>query len=182
MTIQHFSKLAAAVCLLLPAWATADGLAQNDSKPETKSAEQTRSERQPLKKLSVRVLDPDRNPVAGAHVGLAAHFGDVPKKPSDADADGFVYEWPRLTDSKGVAEIEAGGADLQALIEDQGIVAREDKRHLVAIVTPDAAKLKDELVITLAPECLVSGKVASPELKKDEKPLGSTTVSLGDGD
>ena len=36
--------------------------------------------------------------------------------------------------------------------------------------------------MTLAPECRVSGKVMCPELKKDEKPLGSTTVSLGDGD
>jgi peroxiredoxin len=136
------------------------------------------------------VLDRDGHPVVGAHVGLGAHFGalDEPKKPDQTkksdgtDADGFVYEWHRLTNSRGLAEIEAGGADIRTLLGDQGIVARDEKRHLVAIGYPDGAKVKDQLDVTLAPECRVSGKVMCPELKKDEKPLGSTTVSLGDGD
>jgi peroxiredoxin len=138
----------------------------------------------PLKKLTVRVLDAEGNPVAGAHVGLAAHFGpaDEPKKPADTDADGFVYERHRFTNSQGIAEIEAGGADIRALLEDQAIVSREEKRHLVAIAYPDPAKVKEKLDVTLAPECRIAGRVMSAELKKDKKPLGSTTVSLGDGD
>ena len=160
-------------------------LAQNDAaRAVTRKTDEFKSELPPLKKLTVRVLDRDGNPVAGAHVGLGAHLGtqDEPKKPDATDADGFVYEWHRLTNSRGLAEIEAGGADIRTLLEDQAIVAREDKRHLIAIAYPDVAKVKDRLDVTLAPECRVSGKVMCPELKKDEKPLGSTTVSLGDGD
>jgi hypothetical protein len=46
----------------------------------------------------------------------------------------------------------------------------------------DGAKAKDKLDVSLLPECRVTGKVLSTQLKKDEKPLGTTTVSLGDGD
>jgi hypothetical protein len=183
-------KIVAAVCALVPASVLAGEspsltLAQNDAnRAATRKTDDSKPELAPLKKLSIRVLDRDGNPVAGAHVGLGAHFGtqDEPKKPDGTDADGFVYEWHRLTNSRGIAEIEVGGADIRTLLEDQAIVAREDKRHLIAIAYPDFAKVKDRLDVTLAPECRVSGKVMCPELKKDEKPLGSTTVSLGDGD
>jgi hypothetical protein len=197
MKIVHARKLAATIWILLLLWAagrdnvTVTALAQtapqNDAQANAaaKKVDEPKPDLAPLKKLTVRVLDPNGNPVAGAHVGLAAHLGppDEPKKPADTDADGFVYDGHRLTNARGVAELEAaGGADLRASLEDQGIVAREEKRHLVAILHPDAAKIKDSLDVTLAPECRVSGKVISLELKKDEKPLGSTTVSLGDGD
>jgi hypothetical protein len=207
MKMSHTWKLTAAIWMLLPVWAanypaTAIAVAQaasrndapsqdtakadkkvNDSKPATPDASPKRDV-SPLKKLTVHVRDPDGKPVAGAHVGLSAHRGtpDEPKIPAETDGDGFVYEAHRLTNARGVAELEIAGADLKPVLEDQGIVAREDKRHLVAIVHPDLAKLKDSLDVTLAPECRISGKVMSPELKKDEKPLGSTTVSLGDGD
>ncbi len=147
-------------------------------------SDEPKAEAAPLKKLTLRALDPEGSPVSGAHVGLGAHFGgaEEPKKPSDRDADGFVYEWHCLTNSRGVAELEAGGADLRPLLGERGIFVREDKRHLAAVVHLDAAKAKDKLDVTLLPECRVTGKVLSPQLKKDEKPLGTTTVSLGDGD
>jgi hypothetical protein len=196
MKIFRSGKLAAAIWILVPIWAAGSAnftvrvLAQTSSpneapsKSAAKKADDAKPDLPALKKLTVRVLDSAGKPVAGAHVGLAAHFGmlDQPKKPADTDGDGFVYEWHRLTDARGVAEVEAGGADIRGLLENQGIVAREEKRHLVAIIHPETAKLKDSLDATLVPECRVSGKVMSPELKKDEKPLSSTTVSLGDGD
>ncbi|HEV8071552.1 MAG TPA: redoxin domain-containing protein [Planctomycetaceae bacterium] len=205
MSIRGAWRTAAAICALVPALAAGGErpasvqtawpahrasqiqLVQNDAASRevaVKKGQDPKPEPPPLKKLTVRVLDRDGNPVVGAHVGLGAHFGalDEPKKSDGTDADGFVYEWHRLTNSRGVAEIEAGGADLRTMLEDQGIVAREEKRHLVAITYADGAKVKDQLEVILAPECRVTGKVMCPELKKDEKPLGSTTVSLGDGD
>jgi peroxiredoxin len=208
MKTDHAWKLAVAICVVLPACAAGGdlrsvaqtaspahrlsliSLAQNSAPADAprsavaQKGNETKPELPPLKKLTVRVLDPSGSPVAGAHVGLAAHFGgqDQPKKPADTDSDGFVYEWHRLTDSKGVASVEAGGADLRELFLDQGLVVRQEKRHLVAVVNVDPAKVKDTLDVTLAPECRVSGKVMCPELKKDEKPLGSTTVALGDND
>ncbi len=189
-------KLAAAIWLLMSLTAAGGGnvtpiaIAQAAAPQEaaknavTKPAESTKSELPPLKKLTVRVVDLDKKPVVGAHVGLAAHFAtpDEPKKPADTDGDGFVYDGHRLTNSSGVAELELGGADLRAMLDATGIVVRDEKRHLAAVLHPDLAKVKDSLDVTLAPECRVSGKVMSPELKKDEKPLGPTTVSLGDGD
>src|SRR5437016_5994293 len=58
----------------------------DDSKPATPDAS-PKSDVTPLKKLTVRVRDPDGKPVAGAHVGLSAHWGtaDEPKKPADTD-------------------------------------------------------------------------------------------------
>jgi hypothetical protein len=149
-----------------------------------KQSDEPKAEAAPLKKLTIRALDAEGSPVSGAHVGLGAHFGgaEEPKKPSDRDADGFVYEWHCLTNSRGVAELEAGGADLRPLLGERGIFVREDKRHLAAVVHLDAAKAKDKLDVSLLPECYITGKVLSPQLKKDEKPLGMTTVSLGDGD
>jgi hypothetical protein len=197
MNIVHARKLAATIWILLPLWAAgsdsvaATALAQSDLQSDAqtnaaaKKVDDSKPDLAPLRKLTVRVLDPQGNPVAGAHVGLSAHLGppDEPKKPADTDTDGFIYESHRLTNSRGVAELEAAaGADLRALLEEQGIVAREEKRHLVAIVHPEIAKVKDSLDVILAPECRVAGKVMSLELKKDEKALGATTVSLGDGD
>ena len=181
---SRISRIGVAVCALLSGHAlseTSPLVAQ--SEPAQKTAE-AKAELPAIKKLTVRVLDADGNPVSGAHVGLGAHFGprDDSKKPANTDADGFVYDWHHATNSSGVAELEAGGADIRTLLADQAIIAREDKRHLVAIAFPDPARLKDKLDLKLAPECLVSGKVTAPELQKDKRPLGSTTVSLGDGD
>ncbi len=121
----------------------------------------SKPELSPLKKLTVRVLDLDKKPVVGAHVGLAAHFAtpDEPKKPNDTDGDGFVYDGHRLTNSSGVAELEAGGADLRPMLDATGIVARDEKRHLAAVLHPDLTKIKDSLDVILAPECRVSNGV-----------------------
>jgi peroxiredoxin len=199
MNTVRACKWACAVCAVFSTWTLGAGvpvsLAQVSSSagssggagPSSGAATKSdgsKAEPAPLTKLKVRVLDPDGNPVAGAHVGLAAHFGvsDDAKKPADTDADGFVYEGHRLTDSQGIAQLEAAGADLRPILDDQGIVVRQEKRHLAGVVHVDPARLKETVDIMLVPECFIGGKVISPELKKAEKPLGSTTVSLGDGD
>jgi hypothetical protein len=190
-------KLAAVVCVLFPASSAIGGnngptiaLAQNSppshaaSDSAAKNPEDSKPTLAPIKKLTVRVLDPEGNPVVGAHVGLGAHLGTAvePKKPADTDADGFVYEWHQTTNSRGVAEIEAAGADIRPLLQDQGIIAREAKRHLVGVAYLDPTKAKDTIAVKLAPECRVAGKVMCPELKQDKRPLGPTTISLGDED
>lgn len=174
--------------VLLPAWVVAAAsnivLAQNSPSATAASEAATTPVLARLPKLTVRVLDPEGSPVAGAHVGIGATFGgqEPPKKPGDADADGFVYGLHRLTDSRGEAQFESEGADIRQLLEDQRIYARHEKRHLVAVAQPDPSKLKSTLDVRLAPECRVSGKVMCPELKKDKRPLGPTIVSLGDND
>jgi hypothetical protein len=178
----------AVLSALLPAWAVAAepnlALAQNSPSAAAASEAARTPVLAPLPKLTVRVLDPEGSPVAGAHVGIGASFGgqEQPKKSDNVDADGYVYGLHRLTDSRGEATLESAGTDIRQLLEDQGIYARHDKRHLVAIVQPDPAKLKATLDVTIFPECRVSGKVMCPELKKDKRPLGPTTVSLGDND
>jgi hypothetical protein len=184
-------KWVCAVCAVCSAWTLAGvplSLGQDSSSPDKSGAsakgEQPKADPGPLTKLKVRVLDPEGNPVAGAHVGLGARFGvaDDTKKATDTDSDGFVYEAHRLTDSQGTAQLEAAGADLRPILDEQGIVARHEKRHLAGVVRIDPASIKGTVDVTLGPECRIGGRVISPELKKADKPLGPTTVSLGDGD
>jgi hypothetical protein len=184
----HQAWTFAVLSVWVPAWAVAadsnPALAQTSPRAAAASEAAKTTVLAPLPKLTVRVLDAEGSPVAGAHVGIGATFGgqEQPKKSDNADADGFVYGLHRLTDSRGEAQFESGGADIRELLEDQGIYARHDKRHLVAVVQPDPSKLKATLDVTLFPECRVSGKVMCPELQKDKRPLGPTTVSLGDND
>src|SRR6202043_455914 len=96
MKLCQVWKIVAGVCALVPACALGGEsptttLAQNDGpRAVNKKTEDGKSGPPALKKFTIRVLDRDGNPVAGAHVGLGAHLGtqDEPKKPDGTDADG----------------------------------------------------------------------------------------------
>jgi thiol-disulfide isomerase/thioredoxin len=136
---------------------------------------------EPLRKLTVRVLDPAGKPVSGAHVGLLAHFWRKNLKPGIADADGFMYADHCVSDVQGLAQIESRTDDLREALKRHCVIARHAGRGLTAIAEFDLGTLKSPLDVKLVPECRVSGKLVCAELAKRGRNVEWTNVYLSVG-
>ncbi len=158
----------AAVCLLVFACVSADD-GKATGKPE------------PLHRLTVRVLDPDGKPVAGAHVGIDSHFWAKHLQPAVADADGFMYRFHCVSDAKGLARIESATDDFRQMPRGFYVVARHGGRHLTAIAQVDLSASTRPFDVTLVPECRVTGTLACAEFAKRGRKLDWTNVYLSVG-
>ena len=123
--------------------------------------------------LKVRVVDEKGNPVEGAHLGVTAYFGaegvELP-----ADAAGLRYNKHALSDAEGKADLLVDAGSLQRL----SVIARNERRHLIAIVNIDEKTLSNSVKIVLRPECRISGRLICSPLEKRERELGWTNVYL----
>jgi len=136
---------------------------------------------EPLRKLTIRVLDADGKPVGGAHVGRICHFWQKNLKPQIADRDGFMYSDHRVTNAEGLATIDYPADEFRQLFKRSCIVVRQDGRHLTSIVDIDPENSKTQLDVTLVPECRVSGKLVCAEFDKRRRKMDWTNVYLNVG-
>jgi thiol-disulfide isomerase/thioredoxin len=138
----------------------------------------TSAEPKPVQKLTVRLLDTEKKPVSGAHVGSFAYFGQKTLKPEIADAAGLMYVDHCVSDKDGLAQIGSKDDDLRDYRGRVGVIARHAGRGLIAFADVDSAHLTTPMEMTLVPECRVFGKVVSPELAKLGRKVGWTNVYL----
>jgi hypothetical protein len=132
----------------------------------------------PLRKLTVRLVDASGKPVAGAHVGLMAHFWRKFLKPEGADDDGFTYSEHSVSDAQGIAQIELPADEFKDLVKRRCLVARHAGRGLVAIADLGPETIQAPFDVTLVPECRVSGKLLCTDLDKRGRKVGWTNVEL----
>jgi thiol-disulfide isomerase/thioredoxin len=132
----------------------------------------------PLRKLTVRLVDASGKPVAGAHVGLMAHFWRKFLKPEAADDDGFTYNDHSVSDAKGIAQIELPADEFKEIAKRRCLVARHAGRGLVAIADLGPATIQAPFDLTLVPECRVSGKLLCTDLAKRNRNVGWSNVEL----
>jgi thiol-disulfide isomerase/thioredoxin len=137
--------------------------------------------RESVQKFTVRLVDSDHKPLAGAHVGSYTTLRAKFLKPEIADSSGLMYYLHAVADQDGLACVEAKGDD--RLLDYRGrigLVARQAARHLIAFTLLDEGRLKSAapIEIVLVPECRVIGRLVCPELAKRGRKIGFTSVSL----
>jgi thiol-disulfide isomerase/thioredoxin len=167
MASLRAATLGAVLCLVVFACVRGE-----DGKPTAKP--------EPLHRLTVRVLDVEGKPLAGAHVGIDSHFWSKNLKREAADADGFMYRLHCVSDAKGLARMESAADDFRQIPRGFYVVARHDGRHLMAIVQVDLSASKP-FDVRLVPECRVTGKLACAEFAKRSRKLDWTNVYLSLG-
>jgi thiol-disulfide isomerase/thioredoxin len=136
---------------------------------------------QPLKKLSVHLVDADHKPVSGADVGTFADFTQRHMKSAMTDSTGLLYVSHCVSGKDGVAQLVADRGDLADYRGRVRIVARHVGRGLIAFADLDAAHGPPVAELTLVPECRISGKIVCPELAKLGRKVDWTNVYLNLG-
>ena len=133
--------------------------------------------------FTVRVLGPDRKPVAGALVGSWAT-----RNADNDDGWQFVAEivgdgvLAATTDERGEARLFVGR--LRSRTRELALVAQNEARHLVGIkpVSRDplrqASRANSPIEIMLEPECRMHGKIESKSLAELGRPLEHIGISL----
>lgn len=165
---------------MLLAVAVSSGSAE-DKKPPSKP-EPVHTQPKPLHKLTVRLLDGDHRPVAGAHVGWYTQFWPKFFEPEIADESGLMYREHAVSDQDGLARVESKDDNLLDFRGRLGLVAHHAGRGLIAYALIDADRIKTAsgrpVDITLVPECHVTGKLVCPELTKRDRKIGFISVEL----
>ncbi len=137
---------------------------------------------QPIHKVTVRLLDGDHQPVAGAHVGRYTKFWPRFFEPEIADESGLMYREHAVSDQDGLARVENKDDNLHDFQGRLGLVALHVGRGLIAYAGIDAQRLNSDsrrpVDITLVPECHVTGKLVCPELSQRDRKIGFTSVEL----
>jgi thiol-disulfide isomerase/thioredoxin len=126
--------------------------------------------------FTVMFIDEDGKPVEGAKAGVSAYFG-----PNTAEIDdtGWRYSLGTTSNADGLANFSDGQKNSDHLC----LVARQADKKLVAIWKIDSEKLDPEkmpemVVITMHPECRVSGRLDCDDLRKRNRDVGWTNVYL----
>ncbi len=133
----------------------------------------------PSQTLTVRLLDASGKPVSGAHVGSMSRFWRKFLKREAADKDGFMYIDHRVSDAKGIAQINFPVDEFQQLVQRRCLVARHAERGLIAVADLSPGMTQAPFDLTLVPECRVSRKaLLCTELDKRGRKVGWTNVEI----
>jgi thiol-disulfide isomerase/thioredoxin len=117
--------------------------------------------------LTLRLLDPDGNPLAGAVVGTGA-YGDNRHTPRWK-----FYDPNAESDDVGAATLKLRNAKQVVLL-----YARHEAKGLAAFHEVDAAQFGEPIEIKLQPACRVFGTLKSSELEALKRPVAWTNVYL----
>ena len=124
------------------------------------------------KEVTVRVVDPEGRPAAGAVVFTSMSRMVNPKKPEQSPA--WRYEEVGKTGGCGTARVSYDG------LAGALTAARDPARGLAGFAALSPASLQEAAAtVTLAPECRVAGTVVSGQLAGAGKSVGWTNVMLG---
>ena len=138
-----------------------------------------KAEPEPWHEITIRVLDPEGKPVAGAHVGLTGGFNETRKTHEDTDESGFEYSSHARSNASGRALVRFRHADAAGFLKRYGVViVRDSRRGLVALASIEPAQLGSTLDVHLVPECHVSGKLISPDLAEKGRAVVWSNVYL----
>jgi thiol-disulfide isomerase/thioredoxin len=138
---------------------------------------------EPIKTLTVRLVDADHKPVSGAHVGTSTLFREEEKSrhPQIADESGLMYVDHCVSDKNGLAKLTSERGNLINLWGHVEIIARHTGRGLIALADLDSKDLHQPVELTLVPECHISGKLVCAELAKLGRNIDWTNVYLSLG-
>lgn len=164
-------SLACGLILLavVPAWAT-------DAKP----AEDAKRA-QPIRTLTLHLVDADHKPVEGAYVGTFVYSFERTRKVDQADANGFMYSNKCVSNKDGVAVFPSERKELADWRNHVQIIARHAARGLIAFAELDGAHYQPVVELTLVPECHIKGTLDCPELAKIGRKIDWTNVYLNIG-
>ena len=170
-------KIAPVLFGLFVALLAIDAVAADDQKPVNPPKKP-----QLIHKVTVRLLDGDHKPLAGAHVGRYTQYWPKFFEPQNADESRLMYRQHTVSDKDGLARVENKDNNLLDFRGRLGLVAHHVGRGLIAYAIIDADRLKTAagmpVDITLVPECRVTGKLVCPELAKRGRKIGFTSVEL----
>jgi thiol-disulfide isomerase/thioredoxin len=173
----EFARIVAAVRSLLVGFALMASAIVPGRAADSKPAEKT----EPIKTLTLRLLDADHKPVAGAHVGTFADYSQKRRRPEISDESGFLYVAHCVSDKDGVAKFPSKRSDLADYRGHVQIVARHAGRGLIAFADLDGAHYRPVVELTLVQERRISGKLVCPELAKLGRKIDWTNVYLSMG-
>ncbi len=120
--------------------------------------------------VTIRLVDVDGKPVADAHVGHAAEFGEDYTSP--ADESGWHYWGGVRSDSDGIAHLTYYRELLDC------VVARHAGRKLVAIQILSPEQFNETITVTMRPESRISGRLVSTELAVRKRAITWSNVYL----
>jgi thiol-disulfide isomerase/thioredoxin len=133
---------------------------------------------QPSTRLSVKAIDTDGSPVAGADVGLQPRIRAGLASHDGYDLLGWQLRWSKQqTDAAGTATIPLGGSS-QRIFDKFCLVARHAERKLAVVSNIGTAQLDTPLCVTLLPERIVEGEVFCPELADRGMTIRGISVSV----
>ncbi len=115
--------------------------------------------------ISLRLVDDDRLPVAGAKASRSVSFRE--------DMLGGILEWigEQTSDQDGYVRFEAKDV-LPAQRKTTGLYILHEERGLGAVWELSPADAGKSFTVRLAPVCRVRGNVVSPDLESVNMPLG----------
>jgi len=129
-------------------------------------------------RLTLRMLDPEGKPIAGAEVGTYVDFGDV--RPRGSHPSFFNADQPAISDEKGEVKLAAAAA-FDAKFADQPTVPIyivQQKRDLVAQINLNRADFSGQQTreVRLFPACHVRGQLSGVGLMGTGKSLTWTNA------
>lgn len=133
----------------------------------------------PPKEFAVRLLDESGSPVAGAQVGLIAHWGDMNLVKSGWE----FHSGPDLKDINVTSGEDgtvrfAGG---RTFLTNLGLIARHAKRGLAAAEKLDAKSPADAYTVVMKPECRVHGQRTCKQLAAHPRFKDQPDATVGTG-
>jgi thiol-disulfide isomerase/thioredoxin len=124
------------------------------------------------KSVFVKLVDNMGNPVAGADVGTMAAIGKYVKERAAKEGTEWFYLNHTRSDGDGMAKIENADEWLGHLC----VVARHERRGIVAVANIDPANASEPVVVALHPERKVVGRTSCPELPEPRREIKSLIV------
>ncbi|MCA9032648.1 MAG: Ig-like domain-containing protein, partial [Planctomycetaceae bacterium] len=135
--------------------------------PASSWAQPTQSRSETSDDLTVRLVDAESNPIAGARIGFEASFGDNSFEspswvfvPDPASLERLPTEV--ISDEQGMATFK-GGKTIASKYR-VALVARQEELHLAG-VTNLSREGNDDVKMVLYPECRITGNLQCRELE-----------------
>ncbi|MCA8991024.1 MAG: redoxin domain-containing protein [Planctomycetaceae bacterium] len=135
--------------------------------PASSWAQPTQSRSETSDDLTVRLVDAESNPIAGARIGFEASFGDNSFEapswvfvPDPASLERLPTEV--ISDEQGMATFK-GGKTIASKYR-VALVARQEELHLAG-VTNLSREGNDDVKMVLYPECRITGNLQCGELE-----------------
>ncbi|HZL87389.1 MAG TPA: TlpA disulfide reductase family protein [Pirellulaceae bacterium] len=132
------------------------------------------------KAISVKLVDEEGSPIAGADIGTMAALGKIYADRAAKEGTQWLYVNHKRSDASGAATIE----DAEEWLGHLCVVARHEGRKIAAAANIDPANTKEPAVITLRPERKVVGQASCPELsdlQRDVRGLALVVYVIRDG-
>ncbi len=127
--------------------------------------------------FTVRVVDAEGKPVAGAIVSLGTHYAERPKSTGPE----WDYRQQKIiADADGRVQIP-NNDDTRSVLEQQCLFARHAERKISAVASVDPAAADATIVMTLQPEREIAGTLQCKELVEHGQPLQYISVGIRQG-